>query len=144
MASKSAYDLIVVGAGARYGTDTDWGKGRSVLNRFNGDAAHGPNPCLAPIQDGPFCALAIWPVDTASSTGLSCDAHGRVLNVEEQPIAGLYAVGNDVASVMRGTNPGPGITLGPAITFGYRAATHASASRPTATETGADTERTHS
>ncbi|WP_234263504.1 FAD-dependent oxidoreductase [Hydrogenophaga sp. NFH-34] len=129
---------------ARNGTDTDWGKGRSVLNRFNGDAAHGPNPCLAPIQDGPFCALAIWQADAASSTGLSCDAHGRVLNAEEQPIAGLYAVGNDMASVMRGTYPGPGITLGPAITFGYRAATHAAASRPTATETGADTERTHS
>ena len=32
---------------------------------------------------------------------------------------GLYAVGNDAASVMGGNYPGAGITLGPALTFGY-------------------------
>ena len=36
-----------------------------------------------------------------------------------QPITGLYAVGNDAASVMGGNYPGAGITLGPALTFGY-------------------------
>jgi hypothetical protein len=34
----------------------------------------------------------------------------------------LFACGNDIASIMRGTYPGPGITLGSALVFGYRAA----------------------
>jgi len=51
------------------------------------------------------------------------------------PIAGLYAVGNDRASVMGGNYPGAGITLGPIMTFGYLSGLHiaaasTSASRP--------------
>ncbi|MNC58722.1 3-oxosteroid 1-dehydrogenase [compost metagenome] len=38
------------------------------------------------------------------------------------PIPGLYAAGNEMNSIMDGTYPGPGITLGPGITFGYLAA----------------------
>ena len=37
-------------------------------------------------------------------------------------IAGLYACGNDMNSVMAGKYPAPGITLGPAIAFGYAVA----------------------
>lgn len=44
--------------------------------------------------------------------------------MEGKPIAGLYAVGNDMDSLMAGTYPGPGITLGPGLTFGYLAACH--------------------
>jgi succinate dehydrogenase/fumarate reductase flavoprotein subunit len=40
------------------------------------------------------------------------DACGAVID-------GLYAVGNDRASVMGGNYPGAGITLGPIMTFGY-------------------------
>jgi succinate dehydrogenase/fumarate reductase flavoprotein subunit len=47
-----------------------------------------------------------------------------VLNREGHPIPGLYACGNDMNSVMGGTYPGPGITLGPALTFGYLAGHH--------------------
>ena len=39
-------------------------------------------------------------------------------------IAGLFAVGADMASVMGGTYPAGGINLGPAMTFGYLAALH--------------------
>ena len=47
------------------------------------------------------------------------DEKTRVLDANRQPIKGLYAVGNDAASVMGGNYPGAGITLGPALTFGY-------------------------
>ncbi|HWT38632.1 MAG TPA: FAD-binding protein, partial [Paraburkholderia sp.] len=39
----------------------------------------------------------------------------------DRAIPGLYAVGNDSASMMGGCYPSGGITLGPAMTFGYLA-----------------------
>ena len=110
---------------AETGIDADFGKGETELNRFNGDATHGPNPCIGAIRTPPFYALAVYPADIAVSTGLATDADARVLSVEGRPIEGLYACGNDMDSVMAGTYPGPGTTLGPAIVFAYRAAMHA-------------------
>lgn len=110
---------------AESGVDIDFGKGDLELNRFNGDAAHKPNPCLGPIATPPFYALAVWPADIAVSTGLATDADARVLDTEGKAIPGLYACGNDMASVMGGSYPGPGTTLGPALVFAYRAVMHA-------------------
>ncbi|MBS0407349.1 MAG: FAD-dependent oxidoreductase [Proteobacteria bacterium] len=107
------------------GFDVAFRKGEAPLDRFNGDASHGPNPCLGVIAHAPFLALAILPADAASSAGLATDADGRVLDDTGQSLAGLYACGNDAASVMCGTYPGPGTTLGPAIVFGYRVGRHA-------------------
>ncbi len=112
---------------ARAGHDPDFGKGSTELNRFNGDPAHGPNPCLGAIGRGPFCALAVWPASAASSSGLATNADGQVLGRDGAALAGLYACGNDMASIMRGAYPGPGTTLGPAMVFGYRVALHAAA-----------------
>ena len=110
---------------ARAGRDTDFGKGETTLNRFNGDPAHKPNPCLRPIEQGPFVGLAVWPAEIGTSTGLVTDADGQVLDAQGRPLGGLYACGNDMASIMSGSYPGPGTTLGPALTFGYRVAMHA-------------------
>ncbi len=114
---------------AQTGVDADFGKGETELNRFNGDDAHQPNPCLGPLATAPYYGLEIWPADIAVATGLSTDAHARVLNQDRQVIAGLYACGNDIASIMCGSYPGPGSTLGPGIVFALRAAMHA-AGRP--------------
>ncbi len=110
---------------AQSGIDTDFGKGETELNRFNGDDAHQPNPCIGPIAKPPYYGMEIWPADIAVSTGLSTDADARVMGTNGQPIAGLYACGNDMASMMRGSYPGPGTTLGPGMVFAYRAAMHA-------------------
>lgn len=72
----------------------------------------------------------MWPAEIGTSAGLETDANAHVLDVRGQPIAGLYACGNDQASVMRGTYPGPGTTLGPALVFGYLAAHHAAGKAP--------------
>jgi succinate dehydrogenase/fumarate reductase flavoprotein subunit len=112
---------------AETGVDIDFGKGETELNRFNGDAQHKPNPCIGPIATPPFYALEVWPADIAVSTGLATDADARVLASDGTPISGLYACGNDMASVMAGSYPGPGTTLGPAIVFAYRAAMYAAA-----------------
>lgn len=110
---------------AETGIDEEFGRGGSDLNRFNGDPSNKPNPCLRSIGPGPYYALAVWPSDLASSAGLRTDEHGRVLLREGEPLAGLYAAGNDAASIFRGTYPGPGSMLGPAIVFGWCAAMEA-------------------
>lgn len=110
---------------ARTGVDTDFGKGEIELNRFNGDPQHLPNPCIGRLASPPFYAVAVWPADIAVSTGLATDSDARVRNTGGEVIAGLYACGNDMASVMGGSYPGPGTTLGPAMVFAYRAARHA-------------------
>ncbi len=110
---------------AETGVDVDFAKGETELNRFNGDAGHKPNPCIGPIVVPPYYALAVWPADIAVSTGLATDADARVLAADGKPIPGLYACGNDQASVMAGSYPGPGTTLGPAMVFAFRAAMHA-------------------
>jgi succinate dehydrogenase/fumarate reductase flavoprotein subunit len=117
---------------AESGVDADFGKGSTEVNRFNGDPRHTPNPCLGPIVEPPFFAVAVWPGVLATAAGLKTDEHGVVLDDGGAPIIGLYACGNDMASVMRGAYPGPGTTLGPALVFGYRVALHAAGKPVTA------------
>ena len=110
---------------AAAGIDEEFGRGSSDLNRFNGDPANRPNPCMRGIGPGPYFAVAVWPADLASSAGLQTDQDARVLDANRRPIEGLYAAGADAASIFRGTYPGPGTMIGPAIVFGCRAAMHA-------------------
>ena len=107
---------------AETGVDEDFGRGTSELNRFNGDPANKPNPCMRRIGSGPYFAVAVWPSDLASSAGLRTDANGRVLTSEREPIPGLYAAGADTVSIFGGTYPGPGTMIGPAMVFAWRAA----------------------
>ena len=104
------------------GIDEDFGRGAGELSRFNGDSLNKPNPCMRRIGPGPYFAVAVWPSDLASSAGLQTDLNGRVLTSAGQPIPGLYAAGNDAASIFRGTYPGPGTMIGPAMVFAWRAA----------------------
>lgn len=101
------------------GEDPQFGKGSKAYNRFQGDALHQPNPCVGPIEDGPFYAIKLVIGDIGTFAGLVTDRNCRVLNAQRQPVQGLFAVGNDVSSIMGGNYPGAGITLGPALTFGY-------------------------
>jgi succinate dehydrogenase/fumarate reductase flavoprotein subunit len=109
---------------AETGVDEAFGKGETIFDRNNGDPEHKPNPCLGVIASPPFYAMAVYPSTLGSSVGLRTDADGRVLSVKGVPIPipGLFACGNDMASIMRGNYPGPGITLGPGMVFAYRAA----------------------
>jgi len=109
---------------ARAGRDPEFGRGTTVYQRHLGDASHSPNPCVAPIEQAPFYALRIYPADLGTAIGLETDCCARVLRKNGSIIAGLYACGNDMGSIMNGNYPGPGITLGPALTFGYIAGRH--------------------
>lgn len=109
---------------AQNGKDPAFGKGSKAYNRYQGDALHSPNPCLAPLEHGPFYAIKLVVGDLGTYAGLITDRSSRVLDGERHPISGLYAVGNDISSIMGGNYPGAGITLGPALTFGHIAGCH--------------------
>jgi predicted oxidoreductase len=55
--------------------------------------------------------MAVYPSTLGTSVGLRADPDGRVLSEMGEPIPGLFVCGNDMASIMRGHYPGPGITL---------------------------------
>jgi len=111
---------------AERGEDPQFGRGSTPYDRQQGDPEHpGPNPCVAPIAKPPFYAVRIHPGSLGTFAGLHCNVHAQVLDAAGQPIPGLYAAGNDMASIMGGHYPSGGITLGPAMTFGYILAHHA-------------------
>jgi succinate dehydrogenase/fumarate reductase flavoprotein subunit len=111
-------------AEADEGRDPAFGKGSRAYNRYQGDALHGPNPCVAPLKHGPFYAIKMVIGDLGTYAGIVTDANARALDADGRIIPGLYAAGNDMASIMGGNYPGAGITLGPALTFGYIAGRH--------------------
>ena len=106
---------------AETGVDSEFGRGTTAYHRVNGDASHKPNPTLGPIGKPPFYAVSLYPGDIGAANGLVVDEWARVLGEGDKPIAGLWACCAEAASIMGGTYPGPGITIGPAIVFGYRA-----------------------
>lgn len=111
---------------ALQGTDTDFGKGETAYNRVQGDTATGqPNPCMAPLERRPFYAVRVVPGSLGTFAGLKVNTSAQVLDVTNEPISGLFAGGNDMNSIMGGCYPSGGITLGPAMTFGFIAAHHA-------------------
>ncbi|MBD8623552.1 FAD-dependent oxidoreductase [Pseudomonas sp. CFBP 13727] len=109
---------------AHLGRDPQFGRGGSAYNRKQGDALHRPNPCVAPIERGPFYAVKVEAGSFGTFAGLKTNAQAQVLDKQGLPIAGLYAAGSDMASIMGGHYPAGGINLGPAATFGYIAARH--------------------
>jgi 3-oxosteroid 1-dehydrogenase len=110
---------------ARAGADEDFGKGGNEYDRANGDPGHRPNPCLGAIALAPFYAVRVEPTPLGTSLGLVTNEFAEVLGRSSRPVGGLYAVGNDMHSVMGGEYPGAGAQLGPGMTFGYIAARHA-------------------
>ena len=109
---------------ARCGVDSDFHRGESAYDRYYGDPTNKPNPNLGEISHGPFYAAKMVPGDLGTKGGIRTDVDGRALRDDGSVIEGLYAAGNASSPVMGHTYPGPGGTIGPAMTFGYLAALH--------------------
>ena len=111
---------------AETGTDEDFGRGDSAYDLYYADPAIKPNPCLAPIVKAPFYAMRIEAGDFGTLGGLDTDTSARVKKADGGVFDGLFAVGNCAAAILP-TYPGPGATLGPAMTMAYQAARHINA-----------------
>ena len=107
---------------AAEGSDPDFDRGQATYDKMYGDPRVTPNPCLRPLSKGPFYAMPVYPGDIGTNGGLRTDDKARVVRADGAPIARLYAIGNNAASAMGESYPGAGVTIGPALTFGYIAA----------------------
>ncbi|MEI9982082.1 MAG: FAD-binding protein [Aliidongia sp.] len=110
---------------AKAGKDEDFRRGENAYDQYYGDPRVKPNGNLGPLDKPPFYAFRIYPGDIGTKGGLKTDVNGQVVDPEDRPIAGLYAIGNSSASVLGRSYPGAGGTIGPAMCFGYLAARHA-------------------
>ena len=122
---------------AQTGIDPDFQRGVTAYQHNIGDASRGgKNPNLGALNQAPYYAVRLYPGDIGAATGLATNADAQVLGEHDVPIAGLYAVGNDMHSIMGGVYTAPGITLGPGLVFAYLAARHAVARASGATAQG--------
>lgn len=110
--------------GAVHGDDLEYGRGKTSFNRYLADPENKPNPCVAPLLNGPFYAIKVVMGDLGTFDGITTSVKGEVLRGDGGSIVGLYAVGNDRASIMGGNYPAAGITHGPNMVFAFVTANH--------------------
>jgi succinate dehydrogenase/fumarate reductase flavoprotein subunit len=110
--------------GAVQGVDPQHARGSTAFNRYLADPNQQPNPCVAPIEKGPFYAVKVEMGDLGTFDGIQTTVVGEVKQPDHGVIPRLYAVGNDRASIMGGNYPGAGITHGPNMVFAYVTANH--------------------
>ncbi len=105
---------------AARGEDPDFHRGASAYDRYWGDEQNPyPNPSLAPLEHGPYYALAVVNGCFGTSGGIATDGLGRVLDADGEAIPGLFAVGNASENAFAAGYPGAGATLGPIMTMAY-------------------------
>jgi len=105
---------------ARSGEDPDYHRGESAYDRYYGDPRVTPNPCLGAVDKPPYYAMRVDPGDFGTQGGMVTNEHAQVMHEDGHVIDGLYAIGNCSAPTLP-CYPGPGSTLGPAMTFAYQA-----------------------
>jgi succinate dehydrogenase/fumarate reductase flavoprotein subunit len=113
------------------GHDPDFGRGDSAFDCWWGDPHRKGrrDATLGPLTRGPYYAFEIQSGALGTKGGPRVDPDARVLDLDGNPIPGLYAAGNVMGSPFGMTYGGPGGTIGPAMVFGYLAGRHA-AERP--------------
>lgn len=107
---------------ARTGKDPEFDRGGNLYDIYSGDPNLKPNPSLGPIDRPPYYAVRIELGDIGTKGGLKADGNGRVLDANDEPIPGLYAVGNASGSAFGNRYPGAGGTVGPSTVYGFIAA----------------------
>ena len=123
---------------AKAGVDPDFSRGKFLYDRewhllFSArrqgtsfPANPYPNIVMHPFADkGPYYCIVLGPGTLDTSGGPQVNEHAQILSARGEPIPGLYAAGNCIASPTGQAYLGAGATIGPAVTFGFIAANHA-------------------
>lgn len=106
---------------AKTGDDLEFKRGSFAYDRYYGDPEVKPNNCLAPMVEAPYYAVRLSLGDFGTHGGLLVNESAQVMREDSTVFEGLYATGNCSAPLLP-SYPGPGSTLGPAMTFAYQAA----------------------
>ncbi|CAN5735727.1 FAD-binding protein [soil metagenome] len=108
---------------ARAGADLDFHRGASPIEPVFNGPGRGENvgdPTMFPIStEGPWHCVILVGGALDTKGGPKVDLGGRILDVDRQPIPGLYGAGNCVASPSGRAYWAGGGTLGPIFTFAY-------------------------
>jgi succinate dehydrogenase/fumarate reductase flavoprotein subunit len=117
---------------ARKGVDEDFGRGESALSHYWGTQLRGEERrTMHPFRpEGPYHCILLVPGALDTNGGPKINTRAQVLDVDDQPIPGLYGAGNCVGAPAGAAYWGPGATIGAAITFGWIAGRQA-AQEPT-------------
>ena len=105
------------------GGDPDFHRGRSAYDLWSGDAAARGRvgSTFGPIDTPPYYAIEVRCGTLGTSGGPRTDLRGQVLDTRGKVIPGLFAAGNVAAAPTGMVYGGAGGTLGPIVTFAYRA-----------------------
>ena len=100
--------------------DEDFGRGKADYDRFYGDRSRdGSAATLGALTRAPFYAVEINMGALGTNGGPKTNAQAQIVDVDGQPIAGLFGAGNVISAPTGSVYAGAGGTLGPALTFGY-------------------------
>ena len=117
------------------GADPDFGRGTSKHDTWWGDPSQpGAAATIGPIDTAPYWAVQVHSGALGTKGGPRTTVEGQVVDLDGEPISGLFAAGNVMASVMGMTYGGAGGTLAPGMVFGFLGGRAAAA----AARTGAD------
>jgi len=105
---------------ASEGHDPEYHRGESAHDTRTGDR-DADHPNLGPVDEPPYYAIDVYAGSIGTKGGLVTTPDGEVVDVDEEPIAGLYAASNSTAHVMGIGYAGGGGTIGPNVVFGYLA-----------------------
>ncbi|MFT4947838.1 MAG: 3-oxosteroid 1-dehydrogenase [Natronomonas sp.] len=102
---------------AREGADPEYHRGESAHDRRTGDGET-DHPNLGPLDEPPFYAIDVHAGSLGTKGGLVTTPQAEVVDLDEDPIPGLYAASNSTAHVMGIGYAGGGGTVGPNVVFG--------------------------
>jgi hypothetical protein len=110
---------------AEKGEDPDFNRVKSSYDDYWGDERHEPSACMGTIEKPKFYAVEMLCGSLGTKGGPRTTLDAQVIDVHGNPVPGLYAAGNAMASVAGGSYFGGGGTIAPAMVFGYLAGIHA-------------------
>lgn len=114
---------------AREGKDSKFRRGEKSIDvntsgLYAGSRTDIPNPCLSPVETGPFYGAVYVPGTCGTCGGLKIDANAQVVRYDGEPISGLYAVGNCSSGVSGGKYLHGGMTVGSGAVMSWVAVRH--------------------